>query len=432
MSEKRKLERWFFLLLIALTVACAGTQAWAAQTPHWVGAWSAAMMRSPVPASVLLGDKQELPPLSGETVRQMVDVGVDGQRVRIRLSNVFGEQPLMLRAASVGLRAGTEGSGLVASSVRAIHFGGAGTVTIPAGSYRESDPVALPVRAGDTLGVSLYVAERTVPSTWHQDTRRTSFVSVKGNYTASATMPIARTIGDNYWLSGVDVETSQPTTVIVALGDSITNGFQASIDANARYPDVLARRLRQADTGSCRHVVLNAGIDGNQARAFDGTYGLGQSMVDRLDRDVFSRHGVNYLLLLGGINDIGQPTMVARKSGRTIDAAATAAHVIDGLERIIARAHAKGLRVYGATLLPFEDTRDAYSVEGEQAREQVNDWIRHHGRYDAVIDFDLALRDPSHPKRMQPALDSGDHIHPNDRGYRAMASAIPLRLFACH
>ncbi|WP_426701881.1 SGNH/GDSL hydrolase family protein [Rhodanobacter sp. Col0626] len=432
MRGKRKQTRRVFVWLIVLHVACAGGSAWAAQGRHWVGAWSAAMMRAPVPASALLNEQQNVAPLSGQTVRQMVNVGVDGQRIRIRLSNAFGEQPLVLSASSVGLRTAAGGSDVAASSLHALRFGGTGTVTIPPGSYRDSDPVALPVRAGDTLGISLYGAGRIAPSTWHQDALRTNFVSIKGNYTASAAMAVARTIGDNYWLSGVDVETSQRTAVIVALGDSITNGFQSSIDRDARYPDVLARRLRQADTDTCRHAVLNAGIDGNQVRAFGGTYGLGQSMLDRLDRDVLSRQGARFLLLLGGINDIGVPTMVARKSGRTIDAAATAAHVIDGLGRIIASAHAAGLRVYGATLTPFEGTRDAYSVEGEQAREKINDWIRHRGRYDAVIDFDLATRDPSHRQRLQPGLDSGDHIHPNDRGYQAMAAAIPLRLLACH
>lgn len=404
----------------------------AAQTSHWVGAWSAAMIRAPVPASALFSQPQEVAPLTDATVRQMVDVGVDGQRVRVRLSNVFGQRPLVLSAASVGLQSAAGGGTLVASSLHALRFGGAATVTIPAGGYRESDPVALSVKAGDTLGISLYVASSTAPSTWHPDTRRTGFVSTKGNYAGSARMPLARTVGDGYWLSGVDVETGQPTAVIVALGDSITNGYQASIDAKARYPDVLARRLRQADTGACRHVVLNAGIDGNQVRAFEGTYGLGESMLDRLDRDVLSRHGANYLLLLGGINDIGEPTMVARKSGRTIDAAATAAHVIDGLRRIARTAHAAGLRVVGATITPFEGTQDAYSEQGEQAREQINDWIRHGKAYDAVADFDQTLRDPAHPRRMQAALDSGDHLHPSDQGYQAMASALPLRLFACH
>lgn len=390
------------------------------------------MIRAPIPANALLDRAQNIAPLSDETVRQIVDVGLGGPRVRVRLSNVFGQQPLVLAAASVGLQSAAGGSELVASSLHALRFGGAATVTIPAGSYRESDPVALPVRAGDTLGVSLYIASSTAPSTWHQDSRRIGFVSDKGNYTGTANMPVARTLGDNYWLSGVDVETSRPTAVIVALGDSITNGYQASIDGKARYPDVLARHLRQADAGSCRRVVLNAGIDGNQVRAFESTYGMGESMVDRLERDVLARHGANYLLLLGGINDIGQPTMVARKSGRTIDAAATAAHVIDGLRRITTAAHAAGLRVVGATITPFEGTRDAYSEQGEQARERINEWIRHDKAYDAVVDFDRALRDPARPRRMQPALDSGDHIHPNDRGYRAMASAVPLNLFACH
>ncbi len=244
-------------------------------------------------------------------------------------------------------------------------------------------------------------------------------------------MPVASTIGSNDWLSGVEVEPDLPTSAIVTLGDSITNGFRSTVNADRRYPDLLARRLREADKGVCRHAVLNAGIDGNQVSAFYGTFGQGQSMRKRFRRDVLAQQGVRAVLLLGGINDIGEPTMAAARQHRHVDSNALAGHVIDGLREIIAQAHAAGLRIYGATVLPFAGTQGAYSAAGEQARATINDWIRHHAAYDAVIDFDAALRDPAHPLQLRHEFDSGDHIHPNDAGYRAMASAVPLQLFAC-
>jgi len=417
------------LMTIALVLASGLGQA--AEADGWVGSWSAAMIRSPIPANAQLDVPQAAMPLSGQTVRQMVLLSAGGRRVRIRLANTFGSRALTLRAVSVGVRASAGNGGLMPSSLHALRFDGAASVTIPAGASRYSDPLPLDVHAGDTLGVSIYVAQAIAPGTWHPDSVNDNFVSTRGDYTAAATMPIAGTIDSNDWLSGVEVEPDRPTAAIVALGDSITNGFRSTVNADRRYPDLLARRLREADDNSCRHAVLNAGIDGNQVSAFYGEFGQGQSMRKRFRRDVLAQPGVRWVLLLGGINDIGEPTMVAARQHRRVDGDALAGHVIDGLRDIIAQAHGAGLRIYGATLLPFAGTLGAYSAAGERARARVNDWIRHHAVYDAVIDFDAALRDPTHPLQLRPELDSGDHIHPNDAGYRAMAAAIPLRLFAC-
>jgi len=419
------------LLLMTVALVLAIGPGRAAGSDGWVGSWSAAMIRSPIPANAQLDVPQAAMPVAGQTVRQMVLLSAGGRRLRIRLANTFGTRALTLQAVSVGVRtAGGDGS-LIPSSLHALRFDGAASVTIPAGTSRYSDPLPLVVHAGDTLGISMYLAQAVAPSTWHPDSVNDNYISVKGDYTAAATMPVASRVASNDWLSGVEVEPDLPTAAIVALGDSITNGFRSTVNADRRYPDLLARRLREADKDACRHAVLNAGIDGNQVAAYYGTFGQGESMRQRFRRDVLAQHGVRAVLLLGGINDIGEPTMVAARQHWRIDGNALAGHVIGGLRDIIEQAHTAGLRIYGATVLSFAGTQDAYSAAGENARARINDWIRHHAAYDAVIDFDVVLRDPAHPTQLRPRFDSGDHIHPNDAGYRAMAATVPLRLFAC-
>jgi len=375
---------------------------------------------------------QKAPILDDVTLRQMVRIGIDGRRVRIRLANTFGAQPVTLDAVSIGRQAAGGGSTLEKSSLRTLHFHGRAAATIPPGETIDSDPVRLDVHANDMLGINIHVAKATVPSTWHPDPVHDQYLSARGDFTASATMPVAQTIGATLWLSGVEVAAAVPTSAIVTLGDSITNGYRSTVNANSRYPDALADRLHDADRhGTCRHAVLNAGIDGNEVTSSDGALGPGESMVQRFDRDVLGLRGVRFVILLGGINDIGEPTMAARKRGEAVDGHLLAAHVIAGLQAIVAKAHAAGLRIYGGTILPFAGTQDAYSAQGELARETVNAWIRHRAAYDGVIDFDRAMRDPAQPLQLHADLDSGDHLHPGDSGYRAMAAAIPLSLFDC-
>jgi lysophospholipase L1-like esterase len=384
-----------------------------------------------VPANAALArPRLDAPTLHDQTLRQMVVLGAGGRRLRVRLSNAYGRQPLRIDAAGVGRHADGTAVSLDAASLRALRFGGRRALVLPPGAVRYSDPVDLPVHAGETLGISLHVTEAATPATWHFDALRDNFISPPGDYTATPAMPVAATTGAVLWLSGVDVQADAPLPVLVALGDSITNGFQSTRGAAHGYPQMLGRRLRELRP-ACRMAVVDAGIDGNEIADRDGGYGPGDSMERRFRRDVLGQHGVRYVLLLGGINDIGETTMVLRPQGRALDGPAVAANVIAAQRRIIAQAHAAGLRILGATLPPFEGTWNAYSAEGEQARRRVNDWIRHHARFDGTVDFDAALRDPAHPARLRPDLDSGDHIHPNDKGYAAMAAAVPPALLGC-
>lgn len=426
---KRQVAVAAVALLLALTGGAHAEDAGA-----WSTVWATAMLASPVPASAVRPAAMTAPSLQGQTVRQMAVLSAGGRRIRIRLSNAFGKRPLRIGAASVGrpLAHGQPGQ-LAGATLHALRFGGRRDAVLPPGAVRYSDPLDFPVHAGDTLGISLYVAEETPPVTWHVDAVRANLISTPGDYTAAALMPVAATTGSTLWLAGVDVQADPPLPVLVTLGDSITNGFRSTEGAARSYPEALARRLR-AMQPACRVAVANAGIDGNEMSDRDGGYGPGESMAARFRRDVLGQSGVRYVLVLGGVNDIGETTMALRAQGHGLDdetAGTVAANVIAAQRKTIDQAHAAGLRIVGATILPFEGTRGAYSAAGELARQRVNDWIRHGAGFDGVVDFDAAMRDPMHPTRLRPGFDSGDHIHPNDRGYAAMAAAVPPSLLGC-
>ena len=374
---------------------------------HWVGTWSASPQAAPAAT-----------PINGQTVRQILHTSIGGERVRVRFSNAYGTSPLVIGSAHVALSTG--GASIAPASDRVLKFNGSPTISIPAGALAVSDPVKLDVPALGDLAVSLYLPGNVVPATQHSLGRQTNHISVPGDFTG-ATSLAGTTSESYYFLSGVEVRASKKTRAIVTLGDSITDGFAASVDANRRWPNRLAERL-QASHGKSRLAVLNAGISGN--RVLHDL--VGTNALARLDRDVLVQSGAKYVVVLEGINDFGIPGLF----GLTAEVV-SAEQVIQGHRQIIDRARAMGLKVYGATLTPFEGTifPGYFSAAGEAKRQAVNHWIRTSRAYDAVIDFDRVIRDPAQPARMLPAYDSGDHLHPNDVGYRAMADSIDLGLF---
>jgi len=357
--------------------------------------------------------------LNGQTVREHVRLSLGGDRIRIRLSNRFGTAPLVVGAVHVA-RQGT-GAGIAPGSDRTVTFGGDGSVTIPSGALAVSDPIKLDVESLGEIAVSIYLPGNTGPLTIHSLGVSTTYISPAGDFTSASVLPVATTSLSRYLLSDVEVWSSEEGAAVVTLGDSITDGYASTVDANHRWPDFLAQRLRASHRGKGISVV-DQGISGNRLRKDIA----GPSAQERFDRDVIAQTGVRWVTLLEGINDIGFPGILEPALPRT-----TAAEIIAAYKQLITRAHAAGLRIYGCTLTPFEGTTfpGYYAPDKEPVREAVNDWIRTSGWFDAVIDFDQATRDPSHPTRLLPAYDSGDHLHPNDIGYQAMAAAVDLRLF---
>ena len=367
---------------------------------HWVGTWNASPQAAWHPLE-----------LNGQTVRQIVHVSIGGARVRVRLSNAYGADSLLIGAARVGLR--STGASIVAGSDRVLTFNGSESTTIPAGALAFSDPVTLRVPDRGDLAVSIYVAGKALAATEHSLGLQTTYISPPGDFSGADSLPTATTTQSFYFLTSLEVDASTKSRAIVTLGDSLTDGLHSTADANKRWPNRLAERLRLRKGGS-KVAVLNAGISGN--RLLHDMVGTNASA--RLDRDVLVQSGARYLIVLVGINDIGY-------SGTA------AAEIIAGHRQIIDRARAMGLRVYGGTLTPFQAFLPGvyYTSDGEAKRQAVNQWIRTSKAYDAVIDFDKAIRDPGNPATIRPAYDSGDNLHPNDAGYQAMADAIDLSLF---
>jgi lysophospholipase L1-like esterase len=376
---------------------------------HWVGTWATADYAA---------DNKENRFASGTTLRQIVHVSIGGPLVRLEFSNEAGVEPLTIGAAHIALTA--SGDSISLPSANALTFGGKPSITIPPGATAISDPAALNLPAFANLTVSLFLpAQKVSRVTFHNGAYQTNY-AVPGNMVGQSSLASAGSSLQRstswFFLKAVDVKTYGETGVVVAFGDSITDGAHSSVDTNSRWPDVLARRLAAGkhtrDLG-----VLNEGIGGNRL-LHDGT---GPSALARFDKDVLSRPGVRYLIVLEGINDIGH----AADPTAPYDIV-SADDLIQALAQLAERAHTLGIKVFGATLTPYLGAKYA-SPAGEAMRQAYNQWIRTSNQLDGFIDFDKATSDPNNA--FKPADDSGDHLHPNDAGYKAMGDAIDLKLF---
>jgi lysophospholipase L1-like esterase len=401
--------------LAAASLALPISPVGAAEPRNWVGTWGAVPAGPPLPAQLLQ--------FKDQTLRLIVHTSIGGTQVRIRLSNEFGSTPLRIGAAHVALR--QAGATIVGGTDRKLTFGGLHSAIIPPGAPLLSDPVDLSVPALSDLAVSLHLPGPVPVTTLHWSTFNTNYVSAPGDHTGDVALPAERTIGSWPFLTAIDVLAPNLAASVVTFGDSITDGSLTKVDANHRWPDLLALRLQN------KLGVVNKGNGGARLLRDPGEQPLfGRSALARFDRDVLATPGVHYMIVLVGINDIGHPGTgtIPLSELPAVD------QMIAGYRQLIARAHEKGIAIFGGTLTPFGGTVFAgyYSPQKELLRQAVNKWIRTGGEFDGMIDFDKAVRDPRHPTRMLPTYDSGDHLHPNDNGMQAMANAIPLGLFREH
>jgi lysophospholipase L1-like esterase len=388
------------LVMMAAAVALSGCASLggASGQSAWTGAWGASP--TPPPATARTFEAQ--------TIRQVMRVSTGGDRVRIRFTNEYSDNPLEIGAAAVTL-AGADGK--VTGSPVKLTFGGKPSTKIPPRAPMLSDPITLPVKALDNISISLFVPGATGPCTCHPGARADGFVSAPGDYTAGP-FEETQTIANRAFISAIEVESAAPA--IITFGDSITDGTASTNNANHRWPDILTERLVAANMV---RGVSNQAIAGNRVLAYANQI-FGESALTRFDRDVLSVPNARWMIVLEGINDVGMGG----------DARPSVDQMIAGYRQLIDRAHAKGIKVYGATLLPFEGAR--YATEsGEVVRAAVNEWIRNGKGFDGVIDFDAVMKDPANPKKMKADLQSGDWLHPNDAGYKVMGDAVDLALF---
>ena len=381
-----------------------------AETQRWVGTWASAQLAPDAKNSLAPED------YPNATLRQVVRVSIGGDTLRIKLSNLFGTQPLTIAAARIAVSAAPATARIDPTTDRALTFAGATRVTLPAGGETWSDPVKLTVEPLAHLAISLHYPAAPSVQTGHPGSRATSYV-LAGDQTAAVDLLGAKTADRWFQIASIDV-VSEKASAIVAFGDSITDGYGVQPNTNLRWTDGLIERLKGKNI-----AVLNLGIGGNRVLAD----GLGPSGVSRFDRDVLSQSGVTHLIILEGVNDLG---VLNRDQSQDAQAnARMAKNLISAYAGMVAKARAKGIKAIGATILPYSGSAYYHPpAEAEAARQTINAWIRAPGNFDAVIDWDAVLRDPARPTHLLPAYDN-DGLHPNMAGYRAMADAIPLSLF---
>ncbi|WP_325436748.1 SGNH/GDSL hydrolase family protein [Pseudomonas nitroreducens] len=404
------MNRLLLAALIALVLPLAQ-----ADQGHWQATWSASPQRTwgkevPLPLGVPTQ-------IGNQTLRQTVKVSLGGQRVRIALSNAYGSQPVAIGGAAVALAAP---AGRLGGPSHRLTFAGQPTAYIAPGAELLSDPLDLAVPALGELAVSIYLPQPTAIETFHWDGKQRVHGG-PGEQLDATLLPVDGKMEARLFLADVLVENPAPRPVVAVLGDSITDGRGASLDGNQRWPDLLAQRLAARGVG-----VINAGISGGQLLSD----GMGQSALARFQRDALGKPGVQAAIVLLGINDISWPGSTFAPNNPLVQYE----DLVAGYRQLIAQAHVRGVRIVGATILPFERALSGSPIENyhaankEALRQRVNQWIRQSGEFDAVVDLDAHLRDPAHPQRLLPAYDSGDHLHPGDGGNRAMAESVDLGL----
>jgi len=392
----------------------------------WIATWAAS------PQSAAPNSKQPLLNIEDQTVRERVRVSIGGPQICIRLSNEYGSAPLFIGSATVA--APNDPASVRSGSVQTVTFGGHNSVTIPAGAPVLSDPVAFPVTSGAEISISLYFPTRVATPTLHHLALKRAVVSQHGDHTHEEKIEAGASSKSSILVSAVLVPAQPSQRLVVAFGDSVTDGDGSTVDADHNWPSDLIRRLGKTPEGS-KVAVVNAGIAGNRllSDCLDVNVGcFGVSALARFERDALALPGVTHIVLLEGINDIGFPG-AKLGDGYLADPADVRApeDLIDAYRQLISRAHAHGVKLIGATISPFEgvDLPGYYSESKEAVRQTVNKWIRNSGSFDGMIDFDAVLRDPDHPSRLLSRFASEDRLHPNDLGYQAMADAIDPALF---
>ncbi|HRR16355.1 MAG TPA: SGNH/GDSL hydrolase family protein [Bacteroidales bacterium] len=391
----------FFFILVITAVSCQHTK----QT--WVGTWSCAPQ---------LVEPHNMPPepgLTNSTLRQVVRVSIGGDSVRVRFSNEFSSSPVTIRKANIALSAG--GSKIDASTITMLTFNNNQEVTMEPGMAVTSDPVAFRIKPRTDIAITIFFGTTSPDVTGHPGSRTTSYL-ISGDHTSMPELSDAATADRWYIINGIDVKASDKAASIVVIGNSITDGRGSGTNKQNRWPDILAERLIQ-NPATSNVAVLNQGIGGNCVLRPC----LGPSALDRFERDVLRQHGVHWLIILEGINDIGQaPDSTA--------AISIADNLITAYKQMTEKAHSSGIKVYGATILPFKDSF-YYTDFREAARRKVNEWIRQNNYFDAIIDFDMIMRNPEDTLSLLPETHTGDFLHPNEKGYQIMGESIDLKLF---
>jgi lysophospholipase L1-like esterase len=375
---------------------------------YWVGTWACAPQLAEAADQFVAANSA-----SGITLRQIVRVSVGGKTIRVRFTNAFAKDAVTINSAHLA-RPAAPGE-IQPGTDRKLTFNRRDSITIPAGALVYSDPIDFELLQLSELAVTIYLKSLPAGVTTHAGSRATSYFTTS-DFVSATSLPDAKSVDHWYFLNGIDIRSKKEHLAVVVLGDSITDGKNSTTNGNLRWPDVFAARLR-----SDRHTrdvgVLNEGIGGNRLLQD----GLGANALARMDRDALAQVSVGWLIVFEGVNDIGT-------CKKPCDMESTANEIIGAYEQIIVRAHSRKIRVYGATITPFGASFYA-TPEAERARESVNDWIRTSGWFDAVLDFDRTTRDPNNLQNLLPSFDSGDHLHPGDVGYKAIADSIDMSLF---